>query len=100
MLAMTLVSAYGCAMTASTLAWLTGRITLVSHSGLMASLNATCTVVCALAGWASVSYIAAASTALYGWTWWHGGGGDGPRRRLKSWLRRFQGARRTAPSGA
>ena len=32
--------------------------------------------------------------------WWTGGGGDGTRRRLKSWARRFQGIRRTAPQGA
>ncbi len=32
------------------------------------------------------------------WAWWHGGGGDGTRRRLRSLGRAFRGVRRTAPS--
>jgi hypothetical protein len=87
-------------MTASTLAWLTGRITLVRHSALMACINAVVTVVCAAWGWTTTAALSAASTAMYAWLWWHGGGGDGTKRRLKSWARRFQGVRRTAPSGA
>jgi hypothetical protein len=46
---------------------------------------------------ACISAIAAAYTA---WRWWNGGGGDGTRRRLRAWVRRFRGVRRTAPAGA
>lgn len=45
---------------------------------------------------ASISTAAAAYTA---WQWWNGGGGDGTKRRLQAWTRRFQGVRRTAPAG-
>ncbi|MEL3944836.1 hypothetical protein [Streptomyces sp. LNU-CPARS28] len=38
--------------------------------------------------------------AYFAWCWWHGGGGDGTRRRLRSWARRFRGVRRTAPAGS
>lgn len=31
------------------------------------------------------------------WSWWHRGGGDGTRRRLRRLAARFQGVRRTAP---
>lgn len=100
MLTTTLIITYACIMTASTLAWLSGRITTVQHGGLMAVMNTVCVLVCVFVGWTLVSLIAAASTTLYAWLWWHGGGGDGTRRRLKSWARRFQGVRRTAPQGA
>lgn len=33
------------------------------------------------------------------WLWWNDGGGDGTRRRLRHWVRTFQGTRRTAPAG-
>lgn len=32
------------------------------------------------------------------WAWWHRGGGDGTRRRLRRAARAFQGVRRTAPA--
>ncbi|PWI16044.1 hypothetical protein DI272_19125 [Streptomyces sp. Act143] len=35
--------------------------------------------------------------ALFAWVWWNRGGGDGPRRRLRRWARKFHGVRRTAP---
>lgn len=44
--------------------------------------------------WAAVNGGAAVWAA---WAWWHSGGGDGTRRRLKAWARRFRGVRRTAP---
>ncbi|MDI9836230.1 hypothetical protein [Streptomyces sp. KAU_LT] len=42
----------------------------------------------------------AAVLALSLWSWWNNGGGDGTRRRLRQWARRFQGVRRTAPASA
>jgi len=94
------VLSYAITMTISTLAWVTGRISVVLHNGLMAAVNALCTLVSVYLDWTLTSFMAAASTAMYGWLWWKGGGGDGTRRRLRSWARRFQGVRRTAPQGA
>ncbi|QES45217.1 hypothetical protein DEJ49_33295 [Streptomyces venezuelae] len=48
-------------------------------------------------GWAVFS---AAISAACAYAWWHGGGGDGTKRRLRRLARRFQGVRRTAPVGA
>lgn len=42
----------------------------------------------------------AALCGYFAYGWWHGGGGDGTRRRLRGLARRFQGVRRTAPGGA
>lgn len=36
--------------------------------------------------------------AALGAVWWHGGGGDGTRRRLRALRRLFRGVRRTAPA--
>lgn len=41
---------------------------------------------------------AAGLSALFGWLWWHSGGGDDTKRRLKAWAARFHGVRRTAPA--
>ncbi|MFF1574828.1 hypothetical protein ACFVWR_18975 [Leifsonia sp. NPDC058292] len=46
----------------------------------------------------SNAYLQAVAAAVNAWLWWHSGGGDGTKRRLKSWASRFQGIRRTAPS--
>lgn len=100
MFAIVFVVLYAAAITASTLAWLTGRLAVVWHNGLMTVVNAVCLVVSIHLEWTTNSPIAAASTALHAWLWWNGGGGDGTRRRLKSWASRFQGVRRTAPSHA
>ncbi|MFC8332794.1 hypothetical protein [Streptomyces olivaceus] len=45
--------------------------------------------------WALLS---AAMGAWMTWLWWHSGGGDGPRRRLRRLAGRFTGVRRTAPT--
>lgn len=44
--------------------------------------------------------ISGAAAGYLGWKWWDGGGGDGTRRRLRRWARRFHGVRRTAPAGS
>jgi hypothetical protein len=44
--------------------------------------------------------ISAAMTAWALYEWWKHGGGDGTRKRLRSWGRRFTPVRRTAPQGA
>ncbi|MEU8760686.1 hypothetical protein [Streptomyces sp. NPDC048659] len=38
--------------------------------------------------------------AYFAWLWWHSGGGDDTKRRLRSWARAFTPVRRTAPIGA
>jgi hypothetical protein len=63
---------------------------LTTGGGVMSAVN----------GWTFNVYLHAGIAAWSAWAWWHGGGGDGTKRRLKSWARRFQGVRRTAPSAA
>lgn len=41
--------------------------------------------------------IHAGFTAWAIWPWWHSGGGDSTKRRLRRWVSRFRGVRRTAP---
>jgi hypothetical protein len=91
---------YGCVMTVSMCSWQIRRITLTQHCAVMTVLGAVAMVAYAFFEWTLVGYLNAASTALHAWAWWHGGGGDGTRRRLKKWGRRFQGVRRTAPTTA
>lgn len=43
--------------------------------------------------------INAAAFAITAWLWWHDGGGDDTKRRLRGWARKFRGVRRTAPAG-
>ncbi len=47
--------------------------------------------------WASLY---AAIGAIFAWLWWHSGGGDGTKRRLRRLRARFAGVRRTAPATA
>lgn len=77
-----------------------GRISTPQASGIIALGCIPFIIGFALDGATSVASSFAALGALNAWGWWHGGGGDGTRRRLKSWARRFQGVRRTAPSHA
>lgn len=100
MLTWLFIVSYAAAIALSTCSLITGRMTPTRHNAVSAVLHAVFTVFCAVQDWHVASSIGAASTALSAWSWWHGGGGDGTRRRLKSWARRFQGVRRTAPQGA
>lgn len=78
----------------------TGRISWYRASGIVALGSVPVIAAYALDGQTAVASFFAAMGALNAWIWWKGGGGDGTRRRLKSWARRFQGVRRTAPQGA
>lgn len=100
MLTNSLIAAYGCLMAVVTLLWLSQRITQKQYTGWMAVLYVFAAVLCAVNGWRDVLYLNVGGAALFAWLWWHSGGGDGPRRRFKSWARRFQAVRRTAPAGA
>lgn len=95
-----LIAAFGCAIVALSLLMLAGRITTRRYAGWMTIAYAASAVLCAVNGWTSTLYLTAGGTALFAWLWWHSGGGDGTRRRIKSWARRFHGVRRTAPQGA
>jgi uncharacterized membrane protein len=100
MLTNSLVAAFAVLLAVITLLGLSRRITTRQYAGWMAILYAVAGVLAAIAGWASTVYVIAAGEALFVWLWWHSGGGDGTRRRFRSWARRFQGVRRTAPSHA
>jgi hypothetical protein len=100
MLTNALVAAFGLLLTAITLLYLAGRITVKQYAGWMTIVYTVAGVLAIAAGWQSTSYIIAGGTALFARLWWHSGGGAGTRRRLKSWASRFRGVRRTAPQGA
>jgi len=78
----------------------TGRLARNHLSGVGAVASIPAVVASCLEGITSVASAFAALGAVNAWIWWHGGGGDGTRRRLKSWASRFRGVRRTAPQGA
>lgn len=80
------------------LLWLSERITTKQYSAVMAVGNALLGLLAAVNRWHDVVPLTAGCTALFVWMWWHNGGGDDTKRRLKSWAGRFQGVRRTAPS--
>lgn len=65
--------------------------------GCMAIADGSLAVFNALAGERLPTCVASALCAYAAWRWWHSGGGDGAKRRLKAWARKFTGVRRTAP---
>jgi hypothetical protein len=78
----------------------TGRLSRVHSTGLLVIANTLFGVGNAMSGESLWVCVNAAAAALSAWSWWNSGGGDGTKRRLKQWGRRFQGVRRTAPSHA
>jgi hypothetical protein len=100
MLTTTLIIAYAVLIALNNLLWLSGRISHKTATGWMAVLATGAGIGSAIAGWTSNVYLHAVGAAWMAWLWWHGGGGDDTKRRLKSWGRRFEGVRRTAPAGA
>jgi len=77
-----------------------GLITKHDLSGVAALATVPSIVAFCLDGITHMASFFSALGAVNAWIWWNGGGGDGTRRRLKSWAGRFQGVRRTAPQGA
>lgn len=100
MLTNTLVALFGLTITMLSLLWMASRITTRQYTGSMTVLYTLASMGCAIAGWTGVLYLSIAGAAGFAWMWWNSGGGDDTKRRLKSWARRFQGVRRTAPAGA
>lgn len=80
------------------LASMFGRISKTQSSGIIALGCIPSIVAFVLDGTTSAASVFAALGAINAWIWWQGGGGDGTRRRLRSWASRFRGVRRTAPS--
>ncbi|MEV5915770.1 hypothetical protein AB0M00_43670 [Streptomyces chartreusis] len=99
MLTTTLIITYGSLIALVNVLFLAGRISHRTACGWMAVLCAGGGVGSAIAGWTSNVYLHAALGAWSAWNWWHSGGGDDTKRRLKSWAGRFHGVRRTAPQG-
>lgn len=66
--------------------------------GWFAVCNALFMASHALAGDRLAACLNACLGAYAAWLWWQSGGGDGTKRRLKSWARKFRGVRRTAPA--
>ena len=66
-------------------------------NGWMAIANGANAAFNALTGDRAMACFASAVCAYAAWLWWKSGGGDGTKRRLKSWVRKFSGVRRTAP---
>jgi len=77
-----------------------GLIKPTTADALFAVINFLIGFGCVLSGDPLWACVCAAVAAWCAYDWWHKGGGDGTRRRLQSWARRFQGVRRTAPQGA
>jgi hypothetical protein len=100
MLTASLIISFTCLGAVLNLLFVAGRMPTRLYAGWMAVIYVIGGVVCAVVGWTTVLYLDAGCVALFVWLWWNSGGGDGPRRRLKRWARRFQGVRRTAPQGA
>ena len=100
MLTTSMIVAYACLIPLLSGLLLTNRISSKQCAGWMAILSASAGVLSAVNGWTSNVYVHAVVTAWLSWLWWHSGGGDDTKRRLRSWACRFQGVRRTAPSHA
>jgi len=84
----------------SQLLWLTGRIRTYVSCGLDAIAEGFASVAAIAGGeFFSASWFA----GLCAWSlymWWHRGGGDGMRRRMRAVRSVFRGVRRTAPVAA
>lgn len=92
---MHLFTALGTAVAVFTLASLiTDRITRATSSGLMGAANLLWGIAGVVEGKGLLTGINAGLAAYFIHDWWHRGGGDGMRRRLRS----FRAARRTAPT--
>lgn len=75
-----------------------GRISGVQSSGIIALGCIPSIAAFAMEGTTTVASVFAALGSIHAWIWRNGGGGDGTKRRLKLWVSRFQGVRRTAPT--
>ncbi|MFH9144914.1 hypothetical protein ACH4LN_32010 [Streptomyces albus] len=85
---------------AAVLAFLAGRIAPGGFHAVMAFLAGLGAVLAVWCHWTVTADVCAGCTAVHAWRWWSRGGGDGIRRRLKCWARRFEGTRRASPSHA
>lgn len=99
MIAIALIAAAIGILLASLAAFLLGRIDWRTVHGGSAAANALVLLGNVIDGSTTLASFSAALMALSLWQWWNGGGGDGTKRRLRSWARQFRPVRRTAPAG-
>ncbi|MET8681982.1 hypothetical protein ABZW18_31500 [Streptomyces sp. NPDC004647] len=75
-----------------------GRCRFPAFYGGIAITCALCTLDALRTGDTATAVTTGAVCAWCAYLWWHGGGGDGTRRRLRTWRSRFHAVRRTAPA--
>ncbi|MFE2640216.1 hypothetical protein ACFXKF_36630 [Streptomyces scopuliridis] len=96
---MHLFTALGTGIQIFTLAALfTRRIGRAAASGLMGASNVLFGIAQVVRGESLYAAIDAGLAAYFVHDWWHRGGGDGTRRRLRRLRNSFRAARRTAPT--
>ncbi|WP_326804911.1 hypothetical protein OIE49_29440 [Streptomyces sp. NBC_01788] len=79
---------------------LTGRIAPHTTAGLAGLANSLISIQSIREGLWLTGLFNGAVCAFCLYVWWHGGGGDGTRRRLRQLRRSFKAVRRTAPTSA
>ncbi|MFD8901275.1 hypothetical protein [Streptomyces ardesiacus] len=79
---------------------MTGLVSPSHYWGIMTLVQIPQFTLGFLTGNTVAASISAGAAACFAWMWWNGGGGDGTKRRVRKWARRFRGVRRTAPAGA
>jgi hypothetical protein len=99
-LAVALCVAGGFTIGASLAARLAGHLAHRPFMACCALTNALNLIACVIADQTGAAGFLAGALALSLWSWWNAGGGDGTKRRLRSWGRKFRGVRRTAPVGS
>lgn len=82
------------------LADLTRRTARTTVYALMSAGATLAFFASAALGHRTLAVFFAVSAGLFAWLWWHSGGGDGTKRRLRRLAGRFHSVRRTAPAGA
>ncbi|MGC5239035.1 hypothetical protein ACPXCH_04555 [Streptomyces albogriseolus] len=85
------------ALVAAIVLFACGRASRPTWCALLTLSNGLSLCSMLLLGNSVIAALNSATLALTLWLWWNSGGGDGTRRRLRSWRRRFEGVRRTAP---
>ena len=78
----------------------TGRLATHHIDGILAVANGLFSIAAISRGSLGWAVFSGAACAVGAYRWWHGGGGDGTRRRLREAVRGFAAVRRTAPQTA
>lgn len=100
MIGLSLIMASGLLLGGTLAARMAGRISSRALYGLIAVSQVLNLASAVIERDMFTGSIAAGGFALSAWAWWHDGGGNDTKRRLRRLARRFRGVRRTAPSAA